>query len=47
MRILTLNTQLSGHDDKLEDFLSRERFDVLTLQEVSQRTLERFSGVLH
>ncbi len=45
MRLLQLNTQLSWHDDKLEDFLSREQFDVLTLQEVSRRTLERFSNI--
>lgn len=47
MRLLQLNTQFSGHDDKLEDFLSREQFDILTLQEVSTKTLERFSGVFH
>lgn len=45
MRLLSLNTQLSRHDDKLEDFLSREQFDVLTLQEVSRRTLTRFSRI--
>lgn len=43
MRLLQLNTELSWHDEKIEAFLSKEEFDVLTLQEVSRRTLERFA----
>lgn len=45
MRLLQLNTQLSQHDDVLDSFLKREKFDVLALQEVARKTLQRFESV--